>query len=361
MQSKWLIRDYREGDEEQIFELVEAVQGERVPEKEHWLKGWKWMFVDNPDSAFIIWLAEHDGKMVGVYPAIIETMKVEDKVIKGAQLVDTMTHPHYRRHGICSTLGKKALSEIENGKARLAYCFPTQQVYPLHMKSGWLDISPLQVMIKPLNLYSLLEKYLTRKRLLLRIFIIAGKLATKIVFRSKKPPRVNGLAVSQISYFDDRFDAFWQKVSNDYNIIVVRDKKYLNWRYIDVPNAKYMVYVAEKDEEIYGYVVLGYDKTKELTFGYIYDIIAPSDREDVIQCLISKSVERFEEQKVDVIFSQMVPNKIYRKALLKNGFIPYFRSKSRFIAYNASPNLSQSFIKNPKNWFIQKGDLPMVY
>ena len=361
MDKTWLIRDYKEGDEDEIFELTKAVLGKDVPEKERWIKGWKWIHIDNPAGASIIWLAEDDSTIVSQYPVILENMKIHDKILKGAQLIDTMTHPKCRRQGICSTLGKKALTEIEKGSIHLAYCFPTQQVYPLHIKSGWLDVCAFQVMFKPLNLKNILQKYFVRNRLLLNIFTSSGNLIIKALFRSKKVPDEDMSKVRKISHFDDRINEFWNTISNDYNIIRIRDKKYLNWRYVDVPNADYTIYVAEEEGKICGYIILGCKDVDGLIFGHIYDIIAPTSREDIIQCLIAKAIEYFMDVKVDAISSQMVPNKIYHKALLKNGFIPRFRSKGRFIAYNASTKLSEAYLKNPKNWFIQLGDLPSVY
>ena len=360
MNQRCSMRAYKKCDEDEIFELTKAVWEEQVPEKERWIKGWKWIHIDNPAGTSIIWLAENGSKIVSKYPVILENMKICDKVLKGAQLIDTMTHPQYRRQGICSALGKKALNETINKDIKLAYCFPTPQVYPLHMKSGWLDVCALQVMIKPLNLKNLIEKYITNKKLPHSILMFVGKLITKVAFRTTKFTEKNGVKISKISYFDDRFDDFWDKIKDDYNIIVVRDKRYLNWRYIDAPNAKYTIYAAEKGKEICGYIVLETAHSNGIMFGYIRDIIAYSNQSDILHSLISKGEQYFEEEKVDVIFSQMVPNKIYRKALFKNGFIHYFRSKSRFLAYNAS-GFSLDVLKNPENWFIQIGDLPSVY
>jgi hypothetical protein len=361
MNQTWSVRAYKEDDEDEIFELTKAVWEEQVPEKERWMGGWQWMHIDNPAGISRIWLAKDDDKLVGQYPVIMENMKVGDKIIKGAQLIDTMTHPQYRHQGICSTLGKKALNEMEKGEIPLVYCFPTQQVYPLHIKYGWLDVCAFQVMIKPLNLKNILQKRFVRNGLLLNIFTVGGTIIIKALFISKKVPDEDTLKVRKISHFDDRINEFWNTMSIDYNIIRIRDKNYLNWRYVDAPNADYTIYVAEEGVKICGYIILGCKDVDGLIFGSIYDVIAPTSREDIIQCLIAKAVEYFMDVKVDAILSQMVPNKIYHKALLKNGFIPRFRSKGRFIAYNASTKLSEAYLKNPNNWFIQLGDLPSVY
>ena len=315
----------------------------------------------NPAGVSRIWLAEQDGKLVGQYPLILEDMKIGEEIIKGAQLIDTMTHPQYRHQGIFSALGKKALNEIENGETHPVYCFPTQEVYPLHIKSGWFDVCAFQVMVKPFNLKNILRKYFVRNRLLLNIFTAGGNLIIKVFFRTKKVPEEDLSKVRKISRFDDRINGFWNKISNDYDIIRIRDKEYLNWRYVDVPNSDYAIYVTEEEGKICGYIVLGCRNENNLAWGHIHDIIALTGRKDIIQCLIAKAVEYFKAKGVDVIFSKMVANEAYRKSFLRNGFIPRFMFKGRFIAYNASTELSDEFLKNPKNWFIQQGDLPGVY
>ena len=361
MNQTWSVRAYKEGDENGIFGLTKIVLGERVPERERWIKGWRWMHINNPAGISRIWIAEHDDKLVGQYPLILEDMKVGKEIVKGAQIIDTMTHPDYRRQGIAYTLGKKALSELEKEKKHIVYGFPNQQAYPLHMKSGWLDVCAFQVMVKPLNLKNILQKYFACNRLLLNIFTVGGNLIIKAFFRSKKVPEEDTSKVREISHFDDRINELWNRVSDDYNIIRVRDMRYLNWRYVDAPNAKYTIYVAEESGKICGYSILGCNDVDGLISGYIYDIIAPTSNEDIIQYLIAKAVKYFVDAKVDVIISKMVANEVYRKSFLRNGFIPHFRSKARFIVYNTSTELSEAFLKSRKNWFIQLGDLPGVY
>lgn len=361
MKRALVVRAYEEGAENELFELEKAVWGEKVPNKERWMEGWKWMYIDNPAGASIIWLAWHDGVLVGQYPLVMETIKIGEEIVMGAQIADTMTHPEYRRQGMAFALGEKALSQLRKEGGSCVIGFPTTQAYKLHMKSGWLDICAFQIMVKPLNLNSILRSYLPSNKFLLKISTGIGSLILKMLISNEKPPKADELIITKISYFDNRFDDFWKKVSNDYNIIVVRNKKYLNWRYVDVPTADYSIYVAERKGEICGYVVLGYYKRGDLMLGCIYDIITPLNQEDVLHCLISKAIDHFKDEKVDCVFYEMVGPKIYRKIFLKNGFIPYFWSKSRFIAYNASYNISQMFLKNPKNWFVQLGDLPRVY
>jgi len=114
---------------------------------------------------------------------------------------------------------------MEKGGIHIVYCFPTQQVYPIHMKSGWLDVCAFQVMIKPLNLKNILQKRFIHSRLLLNIFTVGGTIIIRALFRSKKVINEDTLKVRKISYFDDCINECWNTVSSDYNIIRIRDKK----------------------------------------------------------------------------------------------------------------------------------------
>ncbi|MFC1937655.1 GNAT family N-acetyltransferase [Chloroflexota bacterium] len=361
MRKNWRQRAYQPGDEESIFSLVTAVWGNEVPDKERWLKGWQQVYMENPAGSSIIWLAEADGKLVGQYPLVLMDMKIGDTMVKAGEVVDTMTHPDYRRQGIASALGKEALSQLKEQGACLAFGFPTSEVYPVHMKSGWLDVCAFQVLVKPLNLGNILKARFTSNRLSLPIFMLAGSLVLKTFYRAKRPPKIKGLTISRLSRFDERFDEFWNQICTDHSIILVRNTRFLNWRYVDPPDIDCAIYVAE-DKHICGYMILGSHKERNgLTLGRIYDIVAPLDRPDVLHCLVFKATEHFQKEKVDAIFVQMIAHKIYRESFLKNGFVPHPRSKNRFIAYNVSANLHDEFLENPANWFIQLGDLPGVY
>lgn len=360
MKKSWSIREYREGDEHQIFELDKVVWGAGVPEKERWMKGWRWMHVNNPIGTSRIWVAEHSGKVVGVHLLVVMNIKAGGKIVKGGQPIDTMTHPEYRHQGISSTLWKKLLTEAAKEGICLEFAFPTQQQYLVRMKSGWLHPCNFQLMYKPINLNNI-AKYYISNRLLSRLCTIIGNFVIKLFFKAGKPTIVGGLRIIRASSFDGRINDFWKKVSADYGIILVRDKKYLNWRFVDDPNKDYTIYIAEKDGEICGYTVLRSRKADGLAIGNILDILAPVRHEEIIRSLISKAVEYFEQEKVDLIACKMVANKVYRKSYLKCGFIPHFLAKSRFIAYKGSSEISESFLKEPDNWFIQTADSPGIY
>ena len=357
MQQAWFVRGYKNGDEDGILQLIQLAfkWGDK--------KYWNWRYRDNPAGIGRIWLADDFGKIVGHYAMIPVKMKIGDETVTSSLSADIVTHPDYRRQGIFETLARKAYAEAGKEGEHILCAFPNEFSYPGFIKKiGWFEVCRLNTFVKPLNLENALKRYLNN-RLLRKFCASIGNSIINSFYRTKKSPEVDGLTITRVSSFDDRIDDFWNRVSNDYDIIVERKKEYLNWKYVEVPlftdfsNTNFVIYVAEKEGQICGYVILKCKKQRDLLSGCIYDLIAPLDQEEVISCLISKAIEYFKGEKVDLILCGMIADKTYYTIFKKNGFIPSrIIIKKHFCVYSSHPEISRVHLKNPKHYFIQIGD-----
>jgi len=365
MKREWFVRAYKEGDENKIFELMKVVYHEKNLIREKWLRWWKWMFTENPVGIARIWLAEHNGKIVGHDPMILADIKVGTEIVKVYQNIELMTHPDYRHQGMFLTLEKKALEEAEKEGINIIIGFPNNAAYPGHIKNGWFDISSLQIGSKPLRLERIIKATIKNK-FLKTIYTVFGNLIIYLFYREKKMPVSDGLIISRIASFDDDIDDFWKKISNEHKIVIVRNKKYLNWRYVNVPDVEYMIYVAREKGEICGYIVLRCVDEKDMKSGSIFEVFAPLERPDITSSLLSKAEEYFKSQDVDLIFCSMIADKRLCKIFRKKGFIfsdfliSRFTDRGQFCAYTSHPNIPKTFFMNKKNWFIQLGDSDFV-
>jgi len=357
MERKWSIRAYREGDESKIFELWKAVYPAEGYNEEQWMRWWNWMYKNNPGGPTRIWLAEDNGKLVGQYPLIFMRLKVGNQIIKASQNIDQMTHPDYRYQGIASKLGKQALNEASSEGVHVTIGFANEASYVVDLKAGWVDVCAQRAMIRPLNLESILGKYITNK-FLLKICTVSMNLIVKAFYRTHDVPKVGGLTITRISSFDDRINDLWDKVSRNYKIIVVRDKEYLNWRFVDVPDVEYAIFLAEKEGQILGYTVLKCEKQRGLIFGRIFELVVPLEQQAVAQSLILKAVEFSKEQKAHLVLYRVIANKVLYKTLRKSGFIysRFIGGRAQFIARANTPEVSERFLRAPKHWFVQTGD-----
>lgn len=359
MKRKWAMGAYKEGDEEGILELWKAVHPQREYDREKWLRWWRWMYKDNPAGEGRIRLAEHDGKIVGQYAIVPVRVKIGNKTVLGSQSLDTMTHPSYRRQKMFETLAKKVYDEAKRDGVYLVYGFPNEFSHPGFIKKlSWFNIGIMQPSFKPLNWRNAI-KLKIKNKLLGKILAVGASLVfNKTFFRTQKPPFVEGLAINQVTSFDDRINDFGAKVSGQHQIMIVRDKDYLNWRY-STPEANYLIFVAERANEIYGYLVLEHKIQNGVKVSHIFDLIAQS--EEVMHCLLSRAAEDCRQNEVDLILYPLIADKTYHRVLKKSGFmsLPFIKGM-RFCAYSSSQFISKEFLKNPKNWLIQIGDSDQI-
>jgi len=313
------------------------------------------MYKENPVGEGVIWLAEHNGKIVGHSAAVPIIMKIDCKTVAAFQSIDTMTHPGYRHQGIYVTLAKRVYAEIGKEGMCFGYRFPNENSYPIAVKKlNWFDICRMQMMCKSFNWQNAIK--LKVKNKFLRRVLAAGAILVfnKVFFRTQKPHSVEGLNINQVTSFDERFDEFWPKACGQPQIMVIRNKDYLNWRYGN-PNANYIIFAADKYGEICGYLVLEHYTQDGVKVSSIFDIIA--DSEEVMHCLISKAMENCRQNEVDVILYSFIADRIYQQVARRSGFIsiPFIKG-GHFCAYSSSPSISKEFLSESGNWFVQLGD-----
>jgi GNAT superfamily N-acetyltransferase len=350
----WSVRAYREGDEEGIYELYQAVYPSKQPERDRWMRWWRWMYRTGPAGNGQIWVADHSGRIVGQYPTIFTQIKVKNEILKVSQNIDLMTHPDYRHQGISQTLEKKALDELGKQEIHLTIGFPNKAAYFGHKKAGWFDIASMKVTLKPLNWKNTIR--LKIKNRLLSGLLAAGAalVFNRIPLRTHQARQTDGLVVSQITSFDERFDRLWTRVSGQYPIIMVRNKDYLNWRFC-TPGSSYLILTIEEADEVRGYLVLREKTLRSKKVSIIFDTIAES--EEIMHRLISEAVGICQRKGIDCIVYNLIAGRTYHRVLKSNGFIfPPFTKGADFCAYSSATQIPQKFLKNPKNWFVQTAD-----
>lgn len=316
------------------------------------------MYKENPAAGgkIWIWLADDNGRIVGQYAIQPVMIKIDGETIIGSQSLDTMTHPEYTHQGIFKTLANKVYREAERAGIHIVYGFPNKLSYPGFIKRlNWFDIANRQIVFKSYHWRNTIRLRVKNKFLSRLLAIGAILVFNKISVRTQRASMVEGLTITRISSFDKRIDGLWDRTSNQYPIMVVRNKDYLNWRYCTVPDIDYLIYAAKKAEEICGYLVLRCILWEQTKIGLIFDILAES--EQIAQCLISKAVEQCEQEGVDLSYCSLIANKIYVKALRRNGYIALpFVKGYWFCAYSSLRHISKEFLKDPNNWYIQIGD-----
>jgi GNAT superfamily N-acetyltransferase len=353
MEKKWFPRKYREGDEKGVLELYEAIYGD-VEDKDNRMKWWEWQHKNHPAGAPLIWLADSDGRLAGQYEVVRSKMNSGSDVFMASYSQDTMTHPDFRRQGIFKDLANKTYNQCKAEGIDIVFGFPNENSHPGFVnKLDWFDVCLVPRVFKPLNIENTLKRRI-RKRVFLKLVINFARLYFLIFRRSPKPPKINGLKITKIKSFDDRFDDLWKRASKNYKIMVSRNSKYLNWRYVEIPHRKYAIFSAEKDGKIFGYIVLSCVEKEDFKGGEIIDFFGDLDG-NILKNLLYKATEYFREKKVDSIYCWQPSNKLFKKIFKEYGFFHHSPTPPFIVRRNTS-RFSKEYLINYDNWFITMGD-----
>ena len=165
----------------------------------------------------------------------------------------------------------------------------------------------------------------------------------------------------RVSSFDDRVDDFWRRASTTRQVMVVRDKVHLDWRYCQKPGYDYAIYQAERAGAILGYIITIARKVKfgrcNLRVGFIADILTLPDDEgkSIARALIITAINKLQKQQVDAVSGWMLKEAPYYHLMKSLGFWPR-RTWLPFGAHLNSTKAANQLFQEHNNWFFTMGD-----
>ncbi len=357
MEKNWSVREYIDGDEENINDLFNIIF-----EKNRKLNHWEWEFKKNPKGSKSLVAVDND-QIVGHLGSLHRNIKAQHLDFMTSWEVVGMTHTDFGRLGIFVALGQNLLAESRKEGIDIVIGFPNENALPGHRKLGCIELFSLHVMIKPINFKNLSKKMFSN-RLLCLLSEMAAKFTFSVFYRTRKPKITGDVTYKTVSEFNERFDKFWEEAKVSYPIILTRDSRYMNWRYAECPSRHYQKFAAEKDGRILAVVIVSVLEKFGLSNGAIVDILALPNHEHIVHELVLKAGDYLKEKKVDLIACSVPKWSSYNNVLKKCGFMKcpkrLYPKEEPFIIYPLSKEIDIDLVKNPLNWYITWGDTDVV-
>jgi hypothetical protein len=350
MMQGWSIRRFEDADEAAVRNLHASVFNEFTD-----LSYWVWKYKENPVGSMRYVAEDKREGIVGHYGLIFQKIRIGDKIVTGSQAVDAMTHPNFQRQGMFVKLGREILNRAGSEGNPFTFGFPNDAALPGHKKVGWAEVCEVPVLLKPLNIASIFGKRVKNTHLL-KIGSNIASIPFGLVGQGKKI-QLESLSVKSVTCFDERINEFWSRVAPSYKVIQVRDKEFLNWRYVANPH-KYTILIAEKDATLVGYAVLGEMTVYGIRGGAIVDILAYPDQGQISEFLISRAIEQFQKKNMGYVGCMMRRGSMHYRVLKRHGFIAT-PEKVRFILHLNSDRFSMPTEVFDK-WFLTWGDSDCV-
>jgi len=328
------------------------------------LRRWKWANLENPHidkDIFPAWICrdKKNGRIVGHFAVTPISLKFQNTSYPAVWGRDLVILPKYRKLGIGPLLIDSTLKNAGSALAIFLIAGLNDDVYTIYKKLKFTDLEYIPLYVRFQSIENIV-KLKIRKPFPALILGAVGNACLKIFYilaymRTFSYARNREICISEIKSFDNSFDGLWDKASHSFPIIVMRDQKSLNWRFVNQPYRSYSMFKAEKDGELKGYIVLREGKIRGLNTGVISDLFAEPNDKATIGTLLNFAVRYFSKKAdIDLLRCNILHGS-FAEMLKRFGFIN-LPSSSHFMFINVKEGLDKNFAAKAKNWLITYAD-----
>ncbi len=215
----------------------------------------RWMYLGHPAAdraAISCWTCRSpNGRVIGQIGGYPVGLRIDDEQAGAFWTLDGAVEPAQRGQGVFGRLLEPAAAERD--VAMVTESSPSGKKAML--RAGWIDLGTLPIFVRPLRISAMLQ---TRGRRALSSTV--GLAADVVLWSADRLARlacaVASLDLEEITRFDGRTDAIWEKASRSYRVICRRDSATLNWRFVDFPKSRYRSFYLRRGGEPIGNAVL---------------------------------------------------------------------------------------------------------
>lgn len=317
------------------------------------LNGMSWQYFGRKStSAFLTTLCLEPAVVASVYVTVKREFKFLDKSILAVQSLDTLTDFNYRGKGLFIDCAVSHYHKIKSLGVSFVYGFPNKNSFSgFQNKLDWKSLDPLPFLFLPLNPAFFLSR--------LPFF----KFLSKFYFPFNRRHNFSDspYKIELINSFNAEFDLLWNKFSVNINLSVIRSSDFLNWRYCQNPDEKYLIYGAYSQDHLIGFIVLNMKRKHGGLIGYVMELIFDPSFDSAGDQLLAHAKNIFLINKVDIslawCFSHSPNFKPFRKAGFMNlpNIMRPIELHFGYKVLNADNNLI-SFISDKNSWYLSYSD-----
>jgi len=318
------------------------------------LEHFMWQYEINPAGSIKGFGAYLDGKIVAVYIVSPVRFIVQNEIVTGAQSMSTLTLPIAQGRGLFKKLAKMTYSDIyENSSIKLVYGFPnSNSVHGFTKHLNWTLLDPVPYLVRVLDTSYIFEKL---------------KLSHGISIKIPPIPTVRlyqRIKINRIKDLPEDIEGLWLKFRKNVKIGIVRDEKYLRWRFENRPStAYYFIEARNFTNELKGIAVLRVAEKYGGRIAYIMELMADGNEKSVYSELIKESIRMAHEHEAEIMVTWAIESDSNYRSLRSQFFFPLPRKlwpiELHFGFTTYDKNL-QTFMSDRLNWHLSYSDSDTV-
>ncbi len=211
--SEFNVRRATDADRAAIVDLCRSSLGWKPDDPNERFFAWK--HDENPFGTSPSWVAEADGRSLGVRVFLRWRFRSPDgHVLRAVRAVDTATHPDAQGRGIFTRLTLDALPDLRDDGVDFIFNTPNDKSRPGYLKMGWAEVGRVPVAVRVASIG--------------RLSAVAGARAAADKWSQ---PSAFGVSAPDAFADDDEVASMLAVSSSSGRVSTDRDIAYLRWRY----------------------------------------------------------------------------------------------------------------------------------
>ncbi len=344
-------------DFESFEELCILSFGERTNQD---LDMHKWMFDENPynpNGRNLMYVLKEGNKIIGADGLIPFELYVNGKIVTAAHSVKSMTHPDYKRQGIFRMMTDNSVESGRTNGVDLIIGLANKNSYPAYEKFGWPTLYEKEVYIRPINIANKMKEKI-KIGFLANISGGLYKCFDKLRLAPKNMLKKLNASVKELDSIPEEITEYWDQFKDKYNVLIVRDYKYLNYRYNKRPDVKYKTLLINSGEEKIGFVVLRETLANNSKMVSVAENFTDPDNKQYIGAIAEAIINYCYKVNAEYVVVGTGLYGMYKDTLLEYGFTKNKKSliNNMMIAKSLSDKISTDELMGHEIWHITQGD-----
>jgi len=214
----------------------------------------RWKYLENPDGPAVVWtLRSASGALMGFTACLPRRMRVAGRDRWAWNGADFSILPEYRTLGPAVELRRQATQAIDAGRADFLYAHPNPRMAVIHRRVGHRLLGEMRRVARPLTMRGRLPTagWKAPSAWLVQTLVDPLLRKSQKLLLGGRQVRIHPHVV-----FDARFDRLFAREEHAFEVVGVRDARYLNWRWGPGSGADPLLLTLESDREVQGFAIL---------------------------------------------------------------------------------------------------------
>jgi len=322
-----------------------------------------WLYDQNPGGRAVEFLTRNQDLVTGHIALVPLRYKIGKGAATGSMAINAITHPDYRGRGIFIILHDLAFKAAPAEQIAFTFGYAnlsSEKGCLRHL--GYRKLANLPLWVLPFNLPRIIAAQPSKRSLAWRAAAWAAQPPLTLWRWARRPRKGSSADIRKIAKFGPEFDDLWAAASQNLDNILVRDRTFLNWRFVEAPTRRYDLWAAFSGSRPVGYLAGRSIEIKGLRWGFIVDLFSedtPAGRAAASR-LVAAFHAHLAGEGTDIAASLMLRHAPAARALRRNGYavcppslLP--REFPALLRWNMPEPPPPRFFE-PSNWFITLAD-----